>query len=117
VFIFEFSLDALLHARVPDVEKLSRYPGVRRDIALLVDESVSYQQLLDTVLEAGPVTLVDVRLFDVYQGDKVEKGKKSMALGLILQDFSRTLEDKDVERVVADIVAATGAAHGAVLRV
>lgn len=117
VMIFECSLDALMHAQLPRSAELSRFPSVRRDISLLVDKKVSYQALLQTVLSAAPAALVDVRLFDVYEGEKVEKGKKSMAIGLILQDFSRTLEDKDVERAVADIVAAVAAAHEAVLRV
>ncbi|MBX2883612.1 MAG: phenylalanine--tRNA ligase subunit beta [Granulosicoccus sp.] len=117
IFVFEIALDALLHAQIPRVEKLSRFPQVRRDIALLLDEAVSFQSILQTIMQAAPDTVVNVSLFDVYRGDKVEKGKKSMALGLILQDFSRTLEDRDVEQVVSELVAAVHSAHGAVLRV
>lgn len=115
--VFELSLHALTRSRVPAASPLSRFPQVRRDIALLVDEGVSYQAIVDVIREQAPSTLQDVRLFDVYQGEKVAEGKKSMALGLILQEFSRTLEDKEVEQVVARIVAALEAAHGAILRV
>jgi len=115
--VFECSLAALSCARVPKASALSRYPRVRRDLALLVDESVSWQQLEDVVRQTLPDSLVDVAVFDVYQGDKIEKGKKSIALSLILQEFSRTLEEKDVEQMVNRVVKALTAAHGAVLRV
>lgn len=115
--VFEMSLHALAASRVPRASAMSRFPQVRRDIALLVDESVSYQAIVDVIRKEAPAILQDVRLFDVYQGEKVAEGKKSMALGLILQEFSRTLEDKEVEQVVAGIVAALDVAHGAILRV
>lgn len=114
--VFELSQHALAQRRVPTPEALSRFPLVRRDIALLVDDTVSYQSLVDTIREQAPDMLQDIRLFDVYQGDKLPEGKKSMALGLILQEFSRTLEDQEVERAVAGIVASLEVAHGAVLR-
>ncbi len=115
--VFEMSQHALALSRVPRARPMSRFPQVRRDIALLVDESVSYQDIVDVIRKQAPAILQDVRLFDVYQGEKVAEGKKSMALGLILQEFSRTLEDKEVEQVVAGIVAALDVAHGAILRV
>ncbi len=114
--VFELSMQAVCSARVPKASKLSRFPQVRRDLALLVDESVSYQQMLDVVREAVPAMLTDVRIFDVYQGENIEKGKKSIALGLILQEFSRTLEDKDADKVVARVTDALGTSLGAVLR-
>ncbi|MFK7855186.1 MAG: phenylalanine--tRNA ligase subunit beta [Granulosicoccus sp.] len=116
-FVFEISLAALTRSQVPKAKPLSRFPQVRRDIALLIDKSVDYQSVLDVVRENAPAALQEVKLFDVYQGDKVAADKKSMALGLILQDFSRTLEDSDVEQAVNQVVAALGTAYGAVLRV
>ncbi len=116
VVVFEFSLQALCVARVPKAVRLSRFPQVRRDLALLVDESVSAQQMLDVVRDCVSDNLVNVRLFDIYQGDNIENGKKSVALGLILQDFSRTLEDKDADRVTAKVTDALGTSLGAVLR-
>jgi phenylalanyl-tRNA synthetase beta chain len=106
--VFELSLEAL---------PMSRFPQLRRDIALLVDDSVSYQSIVDVISAEAPTILRDIKIFDIYQGEKLPEGKKSMALGLILQEFSRTLEDSEVEIVVAKIVAALEAAHGAVLRV
>lgn len=115
--VFEFSLQALRASRVPKASPLSRFPQVRRDLAFVVDESVTYQQMLDVVTNSVKSRLVDVRIFDVYQGENIEKGKKSMALGLILQDFSRTLQDKDADKVVARVTDALGTSLGAVLRV
>ncbi|MFK7993661.1 MAG: phenylalanine--tRNA ligase subunit beta [Granulosicoccus sp.] len=115
--VFEFSIDALCLARVPKASQLSRFPQVRRDLSLLVDESVTYQQMLDVVRKTVSSMLVDVRIFDVYQGDGIEKGKKSMALGLILQDFSRTLQDKDADDVVAKVKQELSKSLGAELRV
>ncbi len=117
VVVFEFSLQALRQSRVPKAAQLSRFPQVRRDLAFVVDESVSYQQMLDVVRNSVKSRLVDVRIFDVYQGENIEKGKKSLALGLILQDFSRTLQDKDADKVVARVTDALAASLGAVLRV
>ena len=115
--VFEICLSALRQSSIPQALPMSRFPQVRRDIALLVDESVTYQTIIDVVTAKAPAILRDVRVFDIYQGDKLPQGKKSMALGLILQEFSRTLEDNEVEQLVGKIVAALESATGAVLRV
>lgn len=115
--VFELTLEALSVAKVPKATPMSRFPQVRRDIALLVDNSVSYQSMVDVISSEAPTILRDIKIFDIYEGKNLPEGKKSVALGLILQEFSRTLEDKEVEAVVARIVAALESAHGAVLRV
>ncbi|MDB3935459.1 phenylalanine--tRNA ligase subunit beta [Granulosicoccus sp.] len=115
--VFELPMAAVCFSRVPKASPLSRFPQVRRDLALLVDESISYQQLLDVVRKAVPKTLIDVKVFDVYHGGNLEKGKKSIALGLILQDFSRTLEDRDIDKVVVQVTKALDNSLGAVLRI
>ena len=115
--VFELSLAALSKATIAKAARLSRQPQVRRDIALLVDDSVTHGALLACVTKHGPTWLTEVTTFDVYQGEKVEKGKKSIALGLIMQEFSRTLEESEVEQAVAKIVEATTSEFGAVLRV
>ena len=115
--VFEVSLAALLRAKVPQAAPISRQPSVRRDIALLVDEAISHQSVIECVSRHGPEWLTDITAFDVYRGEKVEKGKKSIALGLIMQDFSRTLEESEVEQAVSRIVDAAASELGAVLRV
>jgi len=97
-YVFELSLHALTAARVPAPRPVSRLPHVRRDLALLVDDNVSWQQLYNVVMNNASAELQRAFVFDVYRGENLEKGKKSMALGLIYQDFSRTLTDEEVEQ-------------------
>ena len=104
VFLFEIRLGQLLEGRLPAFKALSRYPSIRRDIAVVVDEGVEFGTLRDCVRAAAPETLQDVVLFDVYTGEKVDSGRKSIALGLILQETSHTLTDDEVDGVVASVL-------------
>jgi phenylalanyl-tRNA synthetase beta chain len=89
----------------PAYREVSRQPQVRRDLAVVVDESVPLSQLAERVALVGSSLLRDLRVFDVYRGQGIEEGRKSIALGLIFQDFSRTLTDDDVARLVAAVMA------------
>jgi len=102
--LFELRLDGL-GIRRPRFQEFSRFPQVRRDLALVVDESVPLSALAERVTLTASSLLSDLRIFDVYRGSGVEAGRKSVALGLIFQDISRTLTDEDVERLIAAIVA------------
>ena len=116
VVAFELDLAPLLRRALPRATALSRYPSVRRDLAFVIPEAVSWAAVSATVgAAAGPV-LREVRLFDRYLGKGVEPGFKSLAMGLILQEDSRTLTDRDVEGVVAAVVAALQREHGAAIR-
>jgi phenylalanyl-tRNA synthetase beta chain len=95
---------AALHVEKPQHREISRFPQVRRDIAVVVDESVTLSALADRVLSGASTLLQQLRVFDVYRGAGIETGRKSVALGLIFQDISRTLTDDDVERLMASIV-------------
>jgi len=94
-----------LRVEKPQHREISRFPQVRRDIAVVVDESVALSALADRVLSTASTLLQSLRVFDVYRGAGIESGRKSVALGLIFQDISRTLTDDDVERLMASIVA------------
>jgi phenylalanyl-tRNA synthetase beta chain len=96
---------AALTVEKPQHREISRFPQVRRDIAVVVDESVPLSALADRVVFTASTLLQNLRVFDVYRGPGVETGRKSIALGLIFQDISRTLTDDDVERLIASIVA------------
>ena len=95
---------AALAVEKPQHREISRFPQVRRDIAVVVDESVSLSALSERVLSTASTLLQSLRVFDVYRGTGIESGRKSVALGLIFQDISRTLTDDDVERLMASIV-------------
>jgi phenylalanyl-tRNA synthetase beta chain len=100
-----FELDFLaLQVQAPRGREISRFPHVRRDLAVVLPEAVSYHALRERVTMAGSSLLCSMRVFDVYRGAGVETGCKSIALGLIFQDVSRTLTDEDVEQAMTAIV-------------
>ncbi len=113
-----FELDlAGISQRAPAIaEATSKYPSVRRDLSLLVPDAVSWQSLSDTVRQSAGPSLRAVRLFDRYVGKGVDSGFKSLTMGLILQEESRTLTEREVEAVVADVMAALERDHGIKIR-
>ena len=117
VFVFELELGAVISASVPAFEGLSKFPETRRDLAMVVDDSVTCEALLDAIRGMGSGILQDVQVFDVYSGNTIDSGKKSVALGLILQDFSRTLTDHDIDREVDRIISVLEQNFTAKLRV
>jgi phenylalanyl-tRNA synthetase beta chain len=103
--LFEVDFASALEVDKPEYREVSRFPHVRRDLAVVVDEHVALSALAERVTLASSSLLRDLLFFDVYRGPGVEAGRKSVALGLIFQDISRTLTDEDVERLIAAIVA------------
>ncbi|MFL6591710.1 MAG: phenylalanine--tRNA ligase subunit beta [Luteimonas sp.] len=116
VVAFELDLEPLLARVLPRGGTLSRFPSVRRDLAFVVPDEVAWAAIADTVRSAAGEWLRDLRLFDRYVGKGVETGFKSLAMGLILQDESRTLTDRDVDAVVVSITTALQTEHGARIR-
>jgi phenylalanyl-tRNA synthetase beta chain len=102
--LFEVEVVAL-RVNVPHASDISRFPQVRRDLAIVLPENVSFSALRERVVLSWSSFLRNVRLFDVYRGAGIEKGRKSIALGLIFQDISRTLTDNEVDLAVAAVVA------------
>jgi phenylalanyl-tRNA synthetase beta chain len=114
--LFEVDYRPALAAKMPRFEEISRFPRVRRDLAVVVDEKVSLSQLHERVTFAASSLLRDIRVFDVFRGPGIETGRKSVALGLIFQDNSRTLADEDADRLLAAIRADLSATLGAGFR-
>lgn len=115
-FVFELELEALTQGNLPTFAPLSRHPDVRRDLALVVSDDVPVMALMDAMREQAGEWLVDMRLFDVYQGEGIEKGHKSLALGLTWQHPSRTLNDDEINQLVDAIVGEAKMRFAAVLR-
>ena len=119
VYVLEVDLDAL-SARAANaarfVTPLPRHPSVVRDVALLVDDTLSAATVRDTIRAAGPATLVDVREFDRYQGKGIPEGKVSLALHLTFQAPDRTLTDAEVNAAMERIVSELTTTFGAVQR-
>jgi phenylalanyl-tRNA synthetase beta chain len=104
VFLFELEMTVAFASKPLEFNKISKYPSVRRDLAIVVDETLPLAVLRENVTFSASGLLSELRVFDVYRGPNVETGRKSIALGLILQDSSRTLTDDDADAVVARVV-------------
>ena len=113
---FEVELAALSQSGVPRLQDISRFPPVRRDVAVLVDENATVQALLDVMRAEQVPNVVEVALFDVYRGKGLEQGKKSLAFRVLLQDTQKTLMDAEIEEKMSRLVAALQR-QGAQLRV
>jgi len=116
VFAFELDIEPLLDRPLPRMQAISKFPSVRRDLALVVDERLPWSALAATVRQAAGPLLNQLQLFDQYSGQGIETGRKSLAIGLILQDKSRTLTTSDCIGVEAAVLAAVEREHGATIR-
>ncbi|MCM0402434.1 phenylalanine--tRNA ligase subunit beta [Staphylococcus aureus] len=116
-YVFELNFDALMAVSVGYInyQPIPRFPGMSRDIALEVDQNIPAADLLSTIHAHGGNILKDTLVFDVYQGEHLEKGKKSIAIRLNYLDTEETLTDERVSKVQAEIEAAL-IEHGAVIR-
>ncbi len=106
VHVLELALEPLLARRLPLARPVPRFPAVRRDIAMDLPEEISWSQIEQAVRGSLGARLQELRLFDRYSGKGVEAGRKSLAMGLILQDASRTLTDDDADCCVREAIAA-----------
>ncbi|BEH72498.1 phenylalanine--tRNA ligase subunit beta [Edwardsiella tarda] len=104
--VFEVRWDALADRRIPQAREISRYPANRRDIAVVVAENVPAEEVLAECKKVGANQVVGVNLFDVYCGKGVAEGYKSLAISLVLQDTTRTLEEEEIAATVAKCVEA-----------
>ncbi|MFN2330129.1 MAG: phenylalanine--tRNA ligase subunit beta [Chromatocurvus sp.] len=114
--LFEVAASALASGRVSRFQGISRFPAIRRDLAFSLPHTVTADAIYTTARTAAGALLQELTLFDVYQGQGIESGRKSIALGLILQDSSRTLTEQDVEAVLVQVQTALNDKFGATLR-
>lgn len=104
VFLFELNLAILEDKRIPKFRPLSKYPSIRRDLALVVRKQVSAQEVLEAVSQTLPDLLTEVILFDVWQGKGLAEDEKSLGLGIVLQHPERTLTDAEVDALIAQVL-------------
>lgn len=117
VYIFELALASIMKHDLPTFEPLSKFPQIRRDIAILVNQTITADQLSRTIRLAAGNLLVDLKLFDVYQGKNIPAGQKSVALSLILQATDRTLLDEEINQIITFVVEALQLHYQVSLRV
>jgi phenylalanyl-tRNA synthetase beta chain len=111
--LFELEIEAMSHGKVPHFQTLSRFPAMRRDLAVIVEEGVAAGDVL-AAIEALEITEVrEAQLFDVYSGKGIEKGSKSLAFGLIFQGFSSSLTDDGVEAILSRVMEELSRRFGA----
>jgi len=103
-YVCEVDLEALLQSRLPEFVELSKFPEVRRDLAIVVDKSILSSDLMSNVRSVAGTYLTDLRLFDVYEGKGIDPKRKSLALGLTFRDQSRTLSDEDVNLAMDQVI-------------
>jgi phenylalanyl-tRNA synthetase beta chain len=101
--LFELYVDAISWRELPAYKETSIFQPVRRDIAAEVDEGVSYQAILEGLRREQPTIVAEIGLFDIYRGTGVEKGKKSLAFRVLLQDTRKTLTDAEVESAISQL--------------
>lgn len=116
VMLFELEMAILMERALPQASEISKYPPIRRDIAVVVPENVGVQTILDRVRADKLPLISEIHLFDVYRGKGMEAGKKSLAFRMLLQDTEKTLTDAEADRTVSRMLSVLEGEFGAVLR-
>jgi phenylalanyl-tRNA synthetase beta chain len=116
VFLFELAQDLLLQKQRASFKSLSKFPSVRRDLALLVKEEVNAGEIIGAIHLCNEALLQEAVIFDVYRGKGVDDGFKSVALSLVLQNQVQTLTDAEIETVVNTFLESLATKTGAKLR-
>lgn len=118
VFYADFNWNSILKQISSNIKysEISKYPEVRRDLALLIDQNVSFEQLFEIAKKTEKTVLKNINLFDIYEGKNIPDGKKSYALSFILQDNNKTLTDVQIEKVMGKLTQNFQNELGAILR-
>ncbi|MCB5188055.1 phenylalanine--tRNA ligase subunit beta [Methylobacillus caricis] len=114
--LFELEVEPLLKRKVAQYTQVPKFPPVRRDMAVVVDENITIQALMDTMRSAKNPLINDIALFDVYRGKGIAEGKKSLAFLVLIQDTQKTLTDIEADAVMASLLDLLVQQHGATLR-
>lgn len=114
--LFEIDLQALINKSMPIVKEIAKFPPVRRDMAIIIDNDVSVHSLLSGMLAEKPAIVTDISLFDIYRGKGMENNKKSLAFRVLLQDTEKTLTDEEADGAMAILIQILEKRFGAALR-
>jgi phenylalanyl-tRNA synthetase beta chain len=116
LYLFELRLESIGYHEIPKYKEISKFPAIRRDLAIVVDENLASQAVSDCIKRVAPDILKNLQLFDVYTGRGVDPGRKSLAYGLTLQKQDQTLTDDEVNTVLSTIMSILNKELGATLR-
>ena len=115
-FLFELEVDALLSRQIPAYQEVSKLLPVRRDLAVVVDENIAVNKVLTAIKNANIPLILEVGLFDIYQGQGIAENKKSLALSVLMHDTQRTLTDVDADVAIENLLQLLQDDFGAILR-
>ena len=115
-FLFELNLAPLQVGSVASYQEVTKFPPVRRDMAVLVDEKVSAGDLLAAMQQAQVPFVTEIGLFDVYRGKGVPENQKSLAFMVMMQDSQKSMVDADADKAMATLLEVVQKSHGAALR-
>ena len=104
VFILDLNLDLISEKNKTQYKALSKFPIVKRDISIVVDEDITFTMISENIEKNASDLLVNLELFDIYQGKGIEKGKKSVALGLTFQSIRSTLTDEEINNNMHSLI-------------
>ncbi len=116
VFLFELDLEKILNKTIPNFIPLSKFPSVRRDMAILVEEKITAKQITQCIEQCQQTAIQAIYLFDIYRGQGVETGYKSVALSLQLQDSTQTLAETEIDAIFSNVLTTLTDTIGAKLR-
>lgn len=116
LYLFDLDLESIMDLSLPAYEAISKFPAIRRDVALVVAADVPAEKIREKILDSGGELLKNVQIFDIYQGKGIEAGKKSIALSLIFQHVSRTLVDTEINDFMQKIIEMLHKVFNATLR-
>ena len=116
VFLFELDQNLLLNKNIPIFKSLSKYPSVRRDLALIVHEEISASEIINCIQSSSEPKLQDVTIFDLYRGKGIGEGYKSIALSLFMQDETQTLTEIEIDAIVNRLLTLLAKEKNAKLR-
>ena len=114
--LFELDVAPLLQGKLPQYTEVHKFPPVRRDMAVIVDENIPVDALLKSLRETKNPLVSEIRLFDLYRGKGIAEGKKSLAFLVLMQDTQKTLTDAEADEAMAKLLDSIVRQHGAELR-
>jgi phenylalanyl-tRNA synthetase beta chain len=117
VYLFELKLDMINLLQLNEFKTISKFPGVRRDLAITVSRTIPAETIIKFIRKTSGKLLNNVQIFDVYQGQNIEQGQKSIALSMVFQDASRTLKDSEIQALIDEIIKGLAHEFNAKLRV
>ena len=97
VYVYDLNIESFAGKKEIKYREISKFPSIRRDISIVVDDAVRFEEISESIKKDASDLLVNLELFDIYRGEGIEKGQKSLALGLTFQSIRSTLKDEEVE--------------------